>query len=1050
MAAQRAGLGSQRASAAALTKARQQAAQLRPGHASGTSISGSWTSLGPGAIRNSFYGGTASGRVDAVAVTPSGEIIIGSAGGGVWTSTDGARWVTHTDQVPTGLAIGALAIDPTNPQIIYAGTGDANNCGDCFYGGGVLKSTDGGTTWTVQNPGGLFTGVDFSGFVVDPSNDQHLYAATTAGLYESSDGGANWDHPTGTGDFVDPDSAVVVAASHPGTVYVATPNVGVQQSTDGGTNFTTLGGGLPAASTFGVTALAIGTPSTTYPSADQTLYAAVALNSASDVNGGDLSMFVSHDAGASWTQLSIPAYTNQSYAFGTGTADQATYDNTVAVDPADPSHVIAGGIAAVQSTDGGATWTNINGQDFFGPAANVLHPDFHAAAFDPSGSVLLASDGGIFRYTPSTPGPSGVSNLNGNLDISLTYQDLGVSATGSTIVAGMQGTGTAVYSGSQVWVDQVSGDGGYSAVNPLHTSQQFVESDGRLNMTTDAWATVSTDITPPGEPDGAANFVPPMTLVPVASTPAQPRIYYGGADLWTTPDPTASTPTWTQLTNVGTGVSAIASAPSNPNVVYVGFDDGTLEVSTNATAATPTFTAISPNVSEWITHIAVSPTNPGQIALSFSSSNTHAYAVPPMVQSASVSLTGTPSATFTDQTGDLPVGVASNSVLFDGADLVVATDVGVFSTGVASLNGAGTSWVATGTGLPNVQVVGLTLDAAGNLYAATHGRGVWKILKGSGTPNVPTPLSPPSLSGAAAVGGTLTESHGAWTGNPTSYRYQWLRCISDACKPIAGATGAFYTITRADLGAALEVQESATNANGSGPSATSAPSGTVSVPVPSAASAPAISGTPRVGSLLIEIGAQWTQSPTSFAFQWWRCRAGACSVIPGASADFYTLTTADLGATIKVSESASNAGGTGVAVSSAAVGPIVAAPSPPPPVNGPSPAQIRAVLGHVVGAPARARTGAKAPGTFTLTLSAPSAGRFTLSWSVKVGARHVQIARLHATVGRKGTVRLRFVVTAQGKRLLTHAKRLWVRAAASFVPTGKRSVAVSRGFWLHR
>ena len=82
-----------------------------------------------------------------------------------------------------------------------------------------------------------------------------------------------------------------------------------------------------------------------------------------------------------------------------------------------------------------------------------------------------------------------------------------------------------MYSGSQVWVDVVSGDGGYSAVNPLDSSQQFVESDGRLNATTNAWATVATDITPPGEPDSAANFVPPVTLVPVAGTPTKPRIY---------------------------------------------------------------------------------------------------------------------------------------------------------------------------------------------------------------------------------------------------------------------------------------------------------------------------------------------------------------------------------------------------------------------------------------------------------------------------------------------------------------------------------------------
>ena len=399
LAAQRAGFGAPRLAAAQAARAQQRAAQLRAGAARASLLSplagaGAWTSLGPAPIRGSFYGGTASGRVDAIVVGLNGEIFVGSAGGGVWSSTDGgAHWVTHTDQVASGLAIGALALDPTNPQIIYAGTGEGESCGDCFYGGGVLKSTDGGATWTVINPGQMFTGVDFTGLAVDPSNPQRLYASTSSGLFESADGGASWAQPTtGTGDFSDSASAVVLDPADPATVYLATPGTGIQESLDGGANFQTLAGGLPAAATFGVTALAIGTPSSSYPNADRTLYATVALNGDTDPNNqGQLSMFKSTDAGTSWNLVtSIPAYTNQSYAFGTGSADQAAYDNTLAVSPADPSELIAGGIAAIESSDGGTTWSNINGQNFFGPNSNVMHPDFHAVAFTP-GRILGAA-----------------------------------------------------------------------------------------------------------------------------------------------------------------------------------------------------------------------------------------------------------------------------------------------------------------------------------------------------------------------------------------------------------------------------------------------------------------------------------------------------------------------------------------------------------------------------------------------------------------------------------------------------------------------------------
>ena len=233
----------------------------------------------------------------------------------------------------------------------------------------------------------------------------------------------------------------------------------------------------------------------------------------------------------------------------------------------------------------------------------------------------------------------------------------------------------------------------------------------------------------PGGPDPtiAANFVPPMTIVANPKAVDSPTVYYGAKNLWVTTNPTATPrPTWVQITHYkGSFVSSIAVAPSNPNVVYVGFDNGTVLVSDNATSATPTFTAISPNVPLWVTHIAVSPSNPGAIALTFSNNNSQYQAEAPMVVSGSVNLTGTPAATYSNITGNLPTGVASNSVVFDGKYLVVATDVGAFFTGAAHANA--TLWYTAGVNLPAVQVIGLTEDGRGDLYAASHGRGVWKL-----------------------------------------------------------------------------------------------------------------------------------------------------------------------------------------------------------------------------------------------------------------------------------------------------------------------------------
>ena len=760
LAAQRAGYGSPVKAARLAAKAAARARAIRtrpmPRAAGAPNFSGPWTPLGPTPITNSFYGAQNTGRVDSLAVVPSGpnagEIFIGAAGGGVWSSTDGGKtWQTHTDQVSTGLAIGALAIDPTNPSTVYAGTGEANNCGDCFYGGGVLKSTDGGLTWTVKNPGGVFTGVDFASIAVDPHNGQDLYAGTTSGLYVSTDGGSSWARPAGDPLTAPAYGLVLDPSKTPTTIYVATQGIGVQKSTDGGTTFTTLGGGLPPAASLGVTTLGIGTPSTAHPAANQTLYAAVQLNGTTDPNGGDLSMYKSTDGGTTWTKLTIPAYTNQSYAYGSGSSDQASYDNTIAVDPADPNHVLAAGIALVESTNGGSTWTNVNGGGFFSGVTNVVHPDFHALVFVSSTEAILGCDGGVYQYKPTTSGPSGVSSLNTDQDTTQFYANLSVYNNGAQVLGGLQDNGTGLYTGSSAWPDVNSGDGGDNAINPLDTKQQFGEADSNLYETSNTWTSLNV-ITPNGAPGPGTNFVPPIALIPNSSAPASPTVFYGGGDLYVTHNPAAGSPTWTKLTSVGTGVSAIGVAPSNPAVMYVGFDDGTLKVSTNATAATPTFTTISPSVAQWITHIGVDPTNPSSIAVSFSASNTQTFSEPPMVQTGAVTLTGTPSATYTDITGNLPTGVASNSVVFDGGSLAVATDVGVFST--SSPNGGATVWTAVGTGLPNVQVIGLTVAGNGDLYSATHGRGVWRLsINATPAPTV-TAISP--ASGPAAGGTSVT------------------------------------------------------------------------------------------------------------------------------------------------------------------------------------------------------------------------------------------------------------------------------------------------------
>src|SRR6202011_6164713 len=133
-----------------------------------------------------------AGRVNAIAIDPrdNNVVYIGAAEGGVWKTTDGGiNWTPLTDSQPS-LATGSIAIDPTNPDTVYVGTGEENFAGDSYYGAGILKSTDGGATWT--NIVGPFLRDRIAALAVSPSVAGLIVCAAQSGLWRSTDAGATW------------------------------------------------------------------------------------------------------------------------------------------------------------------------------------------------------------------------------------------------------------------------------------------------------------------------------------------------------------------------------------------------------------------------------------------------------------------------------------------------------------------------------------------------------------------------------------------------------------------------------------------------------------------------------------------------------------------------------------------------------------------------------------------------------------------------------------------------------------------------------------------
>jgi hypothetical protein len=201
----------------------------------------------------------------------------------------------------------------------------------------------------------------------------------------------------------------------------------------------------------------------------------------------------------------------------------------------------------------------------------------------------------------------------------------------------------------------------------------------------------------------------------------------------------------------------------------------------------------------------------------------------------------------------------------------------------------------------------LAVVAAGSSFAAAKAK--------------PSNTSPPRVIGAARVGQVLTGERGTWTNNPTKYEYAWLRCGANGgnCDAINGANGTQYQLTAADDGHRIRFRVTATNNDGSTTATSAATNVVVAGGKPANTVPPAITGTPQENSTLTGTNGTWTNSPSKYEYAWLRCdkNGGSCSAINGATKNTYTLTSADIGATIRFRVAASNSVGSDTAASAA-------------------------------------------------------------------------------------------------------------------------------------
>ncbi|MHB8644740.1 MAG: IPT/TIG domain-containing protein [Thermomicrobiales bacterium] len=713
-----------------------------------------WQQLGP-APENSdtnpdgHIAGHASGRATAIVVGQhTGVIYLGTAGGGVWKSADdGASWTPLTD-TQQSLAIGALALDPTDTQdkTLYAGTGEPNFSQDAYQGVGVLKTTDGGATWALQGAGfpgfGIYSASSASVHAL-VANGATVFAATSVGFYRSTDGGANWTQITVASGF--PTARATDIAVDGANVYVvlsvpaaSAAYTGVYKSTTGGTaaSFTPITTGLPATGAWHRAQIALA------PSAPQTLYLSI-----SNSNDYLLGIYKTTNGGTLWG-----ATTTQPTDYFGG---QGWYDQTIAVDPANENDVYAGGVHVVSSSDGGVTW--VRSADVYCCHVQPIHPDQHAFAFGISGTprpLYVANDGGIWKTTNGTQGTGTIwTDLNGNLATSEFYAGDAAAnyASTSIVVGGLQDNGTPRSTSASLglWNSILGGDGMFVAVSKADPNIVYAEYyNGYLQKTTNANAgsAVSwTNVAPysHGCSISYVLFVTPFVMDPndsshllYAARDAVCETINGGAT-WTT-SPVQS----------GFYTRTAAIAPTNSATLYAAVRGTAYRATNGHTGSAATFSAcgtgLPPDPSP-LTWITADPTNA-----------TTAYVTEGGFGIGHVWKT-TNCGTWTNITGNLPDVPATSIVAYASTPnptLVVSTDIGVF----LSTNN-GTSWSALQNGLPNVPVDEVFTDIAHTtLFAATHGRGMWKMPIPADTLAAPTvtAIAPPFGSPNGGTNVTIT------------------------------------------------------------------------------------------------------------------------------------------------------------------------------------------------------------------------------------------------------------------------------------------------------
>lgn len=691
-----------------------------------------------GALRARSIGpAVMSGRIAAIDAVPGDPltIYVGAASGGVWKSTDaGTTWKPIFDEHPQ--SIGAIAIDPKKNDVVWVGTGESRVRNSVSVGKGVYKSTDAGESWQAM---GLAESERIATLVVDPTNGDVVFVCATGrlwsageerGVFRTSDGGKSWekvlyvDDGTGCSDLaIDPQDPKILYAGmwqfrrSPDFFHSGGPGSGLYKSTDGGKHWKQIEKGLPEGD-LGRISIAVA------PSRPNRVFALV--------EATKTALFRSDDLGETWQEVNDSANV-QSRPF---------YFGELVVDPKDFNRVYRPAFVLTVSNDGGHSFSSM----FSGGFDTSVHPDHHALWIDPRNPhhLLLGTDGGLYA---SYDRGRHWSYFN-RLPISQFYHVSHDMQWPYNVYGGLQDNGSWMgpsrsSSGSvrnKDWRNIGFGDGFWAFPDPADPNLLYVEYQGgqlmRLNLALGEFKDVK-PYAQSGEGELRFNWNTPLHL-----SPSQPgTIYYGSQILhrstdrgesWQriSPDLTTNDPQ-KQRQHLSGGLSidnstaenhttiyAIAESPKNPQVIWVGTDDGNLQLTRDGGES---WQNLVKNVPGLPAHTWVSSIEPGRFdeAIAFVTFDGHR--------------TGD-MATWVFKTTDH--GATWQSLLTPDLEgyahvikqdrvspelLYLGTEFGLF----LSVDG-GRNWARLKEGLPPVAVHDVAIHPTEHdVILATHGRGIY-------------------------------------------------------------------------------------------------------------------------------------------------------------------------------------------------------------------------------------------------------------------------------------------------------------------------------------